>query len=491
MKQKYSHSMVIRLLAIAISSIGTLFLLPLILKTLGEYNFGIWGMVSSITSYLLLLDFGIALACTRYLSLRSEDKSNWTGIVSNALALSFIMAIIMVITSAGFFIAMQSGLLAEQYHLISIIVIITLLEVALSIPLRMYMSILRAEVRYFDIGRFEIIRVSLRIGGIALALFLGAGLIEIVIIASLANLVFFILPLVNTIKRHKTVFFSKSAINKKMFRDLLNFSKSTAVSQTAEFLKFRTDSILVAALVGITASAHYTIVVFIVMMLTQVLMRFLSYWDTIIINNVGQGKHEQAVESLFKSLKIGINLSLLSFLNIIIFGETFILLWVGENYTFLHQPLTILTLILISISFQMAATPYFNALGKERVNAWIDFGEVTLKLTLILPMSMIFALNGFIYTSLFCASIFGVGVRLFYLSEYAQLSLKSIVSEITSLASAPLIGTGVLLAFYYALLFIGASLLQAQACMLLTQLLIVIKLGYKYLNIKKFAVKTA
>lgn len=69
--------MIVRLLAIAVSSVGTLFLLPLILSTLGEHNFGIWGMVSSITSYLLLLDFGIALACTRYLSLQRDNKKQW------------------------------------------------------------------------------------------------------------------------------------------------------------------------------------------------------------------------------------------------------------------------------------------------------------------------------------------------------------------------------------------------------------------------------
>lgn len=483
--------MVIRLLAIAVSSIGTLFLLPLILKTLGEYNFGIWGMVSSITSYLLLLDFGIALACTRYLSLRSEDKSDWANIISNALALSFMIAAVMLMAGAGIFIAMQSGLLAEQHHLISTIVIITLAEVALSIPLRMYMSILRAEVRYFDIGRFEIIRVSLRIGGIALALFLGAGLIDIVIIASLANLIFFILPLFNTIKRHKTVFFKISSINKKMFTDLLNFSKSTAISQAAEFLKFRTDSILVAALVGITASAHYTIIVFIVMMLTQILMRFLSYWDTIIINNIGQGKPQQAIDSLFKSLKIGINLSLLSFINIIIFGETFISIWVGESYAFLHQPLIILTLILLSISFQMATTPYFNALGKEKTNASIDFSEVVLKLILVTPMAMIFALNGFIYTSLLCATVFGVGVRLFYLSKYSHLSARLITRKLLAMLLTPVISTGILLSFYYLLKLVGASQLQAQICILLVQLVIAIKFTYRYVSARAFTVKTA
>ncbi len=492
MKQKYSHSVIVRLLAIAISSMGTLFLLPLILKTLGEYNFGIWGMVSSITGYLLLLDFGIALACTRYLSLRSEDKSNWTAIISNALALSFIMTAIMFVASAGIFIAMQSGIIAEQHHLVGTIVIITLLEVAISIPLRMYMSILRAEVRYFDIGCFEIIRVSLRIGSITLALFLGAGLVDIVILASLSNLIFFALPLVNTIKRHKTAFFRIPAINKKVFSDLLNFSKSTAVSQAAEFLKFRTDSVLVAVLVGITTSAHYTIIVFIVVMLTQVLMRFLSYWDTIIINNIGKHNYKKAVNNLFNSLKVGIILSLLSFVNVVIFGKTFISLWVGECYTFLHQSLILLTLILTSIAFQMATTPYFNALGKEKINAWIDSGEVLLKFALIIPMSMAFALDGFIYTNLICAIVFGIGIRMFYLSRYSGLSIKFISNKIITLTSAYFIGAGLLLGIYFILLkIIGFTPLQTQACMLIIQIIITINFLYKHISVKKLAIKTA
>ncbi|MEZ5534177.1 MAG: oligosaccharide flippase family protein [Thiolinea sp.] len=485
MNQKYSYSVIMRLFAIAISSVGTLFLLPLILKTLGEYNFGIWGMVSSITGYLLLLDFGIALACTRYLSMQSENREKWTDIISNALLLSFIIAAILLLAAITTFSFAKSGVIPEQHQLLSIIIGITIVEVAVSIPLRMYMSILRTEVRYFDIGLFEVIRVCLRIGGIALGLYLGGGLIDIILIGSAANLIFFILPLINTIKRHKTLFFNKSAFKKATFSELLVFSKSTAISQTAEFLKFRTDSVLIAVVLGITASAHYTIIVFIVMMLTQILMRFMSYWDTIIISHIGKNDIDQANKKLLTALETGIAISAIALANTVIFGDTFLRTWVGDEYTFLHNPLIILTLILPGISCQMATTPYFNAVGRQRLNANIDMGEVFLKLLLIVPMSAIFGLTGFIYSSIISAIIFSIGIRLYFLNEETSSSKIFIYKKFLTLASKYTILTMLILISYKIALSIIPDRSHVQALMCATQMAAICIISYKILFLKK------
>ncbi len=327
----------------------------------------------------------------------------------------------------------------------------------------------------------------MRIGGIALGLYLGAGLMDIVLIGSVANLLFFILPLVSVLKRHQTSYFSRSAFNKIIFYNLLSFSKSTAVSQTAEFLKFRTDNIFIAILIGITASAHYTIIVFIVIMLTQVLMRFLSYWDTIIISKVGENQHQQAISKLFKSLEIGIAISSISLVNIIILGDTFIFYWVGEKYTFLHPSLILLSLILLGITFQMATTPYFNALGKQQLNARIDLGEIALKLLLIIPMSAAFGLNGFIYSSLISALIFSIGLRLYHLSKTCQFSENFIYQHALKLLFKYLMITVSLVIFYQFALLTELTQRQAQSLMLLIQLalagLFIIK--FRYFNASK------
>lgn len=449
--------MLIRLLAIGISSIGMLLLLPMVLSRLGEYDFGVWGMVSSITSYLLLLDFGIALACTRYLSIKADDTQNRTLIISNALTLSFIIAACLLVAALTLGAISITDLPDTKQRLISQIICIVLLEVAISIPLRMYLSLLRTEVRYVELGIFEVIRVALRIGGIAVALYWGADLMRIVIIAACVNVLFFILPLISCYLRHRSSFFSRTAINRTTLKELLQFSKFTAVSQSAEFLKFRTDSVLVGALLGITAAAHYTIIVFIIMMVTQVLMRFMSYWDTIIIRQVGAGQVQAARQTVFKSLAIGLTLTLLACLNLYLYGAVFIELWVGEQYTFLRDWLVLLALVLFSITFQLATTPYFNALRHEKTNAAIDLSEVVLKFVCLLPMSGLFGFTGFILNTVLAASVCGIALRLAALAKYSGQPLGQLCTTIICLAWPVLLLTLSILLSYYLLLLTTLS----------------------------------
>lgn len=482
--QNYRLAMLVRLLAIGISSVGMLLLLPLVLHKLGEYDFGIWGMVSSITSYLLLLDFGIALACTRYLSMKAEDRTNRTLIISNALLLALLITGVLLLAALALGFINHAGVFSGKQQLISWVVLIVLLEVAISIPLRMYLSLLRTEVRYTEIGLFEVIRVVLRIGGIALALYLGADLLQIVMLAAAVNVLFFMLPLLSCYLRHRSSFISRSAINRETLKELLHFSKFTAVSQSAEFLKFRTDSVLVAALIGITTAAHYTIIVFIVMMLTQVLMRFMSYWDTIIIRQVGDNKPQEAQQTVFKSLRIGLSLSLLACLNLYLYGAYFIELWVGKQYVFLLDLLLLLATVLFSISFQLATTPYFNALKREKTNAAIDFAEVVLKFLLLLPMTLLLGFSGFILNTVIAASVCGIGLRVIALARYTGRPVTLLCQRILRDILPAMALVVLMLACYYFLLSITD--LSPLSSLLIIAVLQLSMLAIFYFNPFKF-----
>lgn len=422
MQQSYSLSASVRLLAIALNAVSALFLLPFILHSLGEYPFGIWGMAASITGYLLLLDFGVALACTRYLSVHMEDKQDWPDIISNSLVLALAVTLLLVGGAAVIQILLHGGFITpEQPELINVISIV-MVEVGFSIPLRMYQSILRAEVRYLDIGLFEIVRIVLRVGGIFTVLWLGGGLLAIVLISSAMNTLFFLLPLLAVYRRHGTLYFCRGRIHTAELRRLFSFSKYTALSQTAEFFRYRTDSLLAGALIGITAAAHFTLMIVIIDLLTQVLMRFTSYWDTIIINRATSGRRQAALNTVIHSLQIGLGLAVMAAAGSVIAGETFLKLWAGEEYAFLHAPLTLFTLTLIGSVIQFATTPYFNALEKQRANAMMSLTEVLLKLVLLVPLVSWYGFYGIIYASVAATAGVSLLLRIPLLISLSEIS---------------------------------------------------------------------
>lgn len=437
MNKAYATATLTRLLAIALNAVGALLLLPFVLKALGEYEFGIWAMATAITGYLLLLDFGIALACTRYLSIQQEPQA-WRRTLSSAWFLSLVLAGLLLLVAVALQIAVIFNLLPASYQPMPDVISLLLLEVAVTIPLRLFQSVLRAQMRYTTIGVLEVLRIVLRLLGIPLLLWAGGGLMTILVYASIINVLFFALMMADVYRREGTLFLSRRARDGRHVRELLHFSKYTAISQVAEFFKYRTDNVLVGLLLGISAVAPYAMLVVIIDMLTQILMRFQSYWDTQIMGYVGKQHFARALEATLTSLAIGVALALLATFNSWLLAEWFFRLWVGERYTYLAVPLTLFTLILLGVAVQLATTPYFNALEHQRTNAGLALAEIVLKLVLVVPLSYVWGSNGVIVAGI-VATLLVAGLRLRLLAQlvgcHVGMMLSLVVQPLVPLAS--------------------------------------------------------
>ena len=474
----YASSTVIRLLAIGLNAVGALLLLPFVLKALGANDFGIWAMATSITGYLLLLDFGIALACTRYLSVNAEDQAGWRRTFSSSFALSLGLAALLLLVAGLVQVGVYSGLLSASYQPMPNVISLLLVEVALSIPLRLYQSILRAEMRYVEIGLFEIVRIVLRLLGIPLILWAGGGLMSILVYASAVNVLFFALMLINVYRRDRTLYIDWQTVDWAHVRELFNFSKYAAVTQVAEFFKYRTDNVLVGILLGVSAVAPYAIMVVVIDMLTQILMRFQSYWDTIIMRHAGERRLASALDTTLKSLQIGVSLALLATFDTWLLGTHFLSLWVGETYAHLALPLTLFTLILPGLAVQLATSPYFNALGKQRSNAGLALLEILIKLVLLLPLTKLFAADGVIYASVLAA--FGAAVlRLRVMAGIVQCSPLHLTRMVICKLMPVLVLLGVLWSLTLLLEIAGMPPLFTAALILALQLI------YLLFSIKK------
>lgn len=400
MVSTYSIAVVLRLLAIGLNAAGAIFLVPFILGQLGEEGFGIWAMSASIIGYLALLDLGIEWTCTRYLAVYSEDNARWLRTFSTSMTLSLGLGLLMLLAAVGTQLFVPTGWPSGSDQVLADVVSVLLVEVGLSIPLHLYRSILRVEVRYIEIGAFEVIRILLRLLGIPLILWLGGGLMGIVLYSSVVNVLFFAAMLVSVYIHDNTVYFFWHEHDWQFSRTLLSFGKYLAIDQAAAFFKYRIDNLLVWVLLGSSMVTPYAFMVLLVDMFTQVLTRFQSYWDTLIMRDVGKNNWCSARITVLKSLGIGVSLVLLATLGTLWLGDAFLTWWVGEQYAYLDLTLALFTLSLISSAFQSASAPYLNALGMQRTNAMLGLLEIGIKLLLVLPLSRFFGFQGVMYSGL-------------------------------------------------------------------------------------------
>ena len=425
----YASATGVRVVALLQNAIGMIFLFPMILNNIGEHDFGIWSIASSITTYFLLIDFGVSLACTRFLSLSIGNHKQWQKIVTNGVTLSLIIMMLLLLTGFSILILRYYNINLFSDRSLSLVVGILAIEAGVSMVLRVYQSVLRTELKYLQLGLFEILRVLLRLIGFPLILFFGGGLIELIIFSALINIVFFLCSYLYVRIIQKHVYFNREYIDFNSIKELFNFGKYAITVQIAELFRYRLDGVFVGIVMGLASVAQYAIIVTIVDMSFQILSRFLSYWETIIIRH-SETDNEASIDYMFKSMKIGFWIAAFFVGNIYLFGELFITLWVGEKYSHLADELTMLSCLLIVVTFQVSITPYLDGHGRQKTGAFMALIEVISKAAFAIIALKYFGFKGIILTTIIIGLTVTLFGRLTLVAELSQVSYLSLVKRL-------------------------------------------------------------
>ncbi|HIP95040.1 MAG TPA: hypothetical protein EYH20_06850, partial [Leucothrix sp.] len=136
----YASATGVRVAALILNAAGMIFLFPFILHNIGEHDFGVWSVAASVTDYMLMIDFGVSLACTRFLS-KTTDTKEWKIIVSNAVALALVVMSLLLIIGLGILILRSFNINIISDRSLALVIGILAIEAGMSMVLRVYQSI--------------------------------------------------------------------------------------------------------------------------------------------------------------------------------------------------------------------------------------------------------------------------------------------------------------------------------------------------------------
>ena len=470
----YASATGIRVAALILNAMGMILLFPFILHNIGEHDFGIWSMAASITEYMLMIDFGVSLACTRFLSVTTDNKQ-WQKIVTNAVTLSLLVMVLLLIIGFGILTLRFFDINIISNRTLALVIGILAIEAGISMVLRVYQSILRTELKYFQLGLFEILRVILRLAGFPLIIYFGGGLIELVVFSSIVNVGLFFSSFLYVRYVHKQIFFKRNYVDFKIIKDLFNFGKYAVFVQIAELFRYRLDGVFIGIALGIGSIAQYAIMITIIDMSVQISSRFLSYWETIIIRHTGEDK-KASVDYMFKSMTIGFWIAAFFVGNIFLFGEMFLTLWVGEKYAHLAGELTLFSTILILVAFQMSITPYLNGHGKQKNDAIFALLEVVGKAVIAVPIIQNFGFKGIMLATIIIGLMVSILGRMVIVAKLSEIPYWTLIIRLLK-TIAPIFA--ILLLLYGALtavLYIELPdiILISKAVIVLLQLLMMV-----------------
>lgn len=237
---------------------NTLLLTPIIIKTLGLAEYGVYKLTIAINGYLLLLDLGIGNATIKYISKYrvnkdSENEKKFLGIVTiYYIIIGIITFLIGLIITYSFPYVFSKGLSNEEIQLGQILVFVTMVTSAISLGTSQFGNVVLAYEKFGISKISQIITIIIRICISYIALQLGFRSIALVLINLVMTLiirVYFIFYVLFRIRVKPTF----KNISKKQVKEIVFYSSWILLQMVATQVNSSIDQILIGAFVSSSA----------------------------------------------------------------------------------------------------------------------------------------------------------------------------------------------------------------------------------------------
>jgi O-antigen/teichoic acid export membrane protein len=356
------------------------FLSPFILHSLGTLAYGVWVLAISVVSYLGLLDLGMQSSVLRFVSKghTKKDHQSASDAISAALWVRLQISVLVLVLS-GVLAAVFPVVFKVPVELASDArkaILLIGVNVALSMSIGVVGGVLSGLNRYDLQNCVSLIQSAVRVTGVVLVLRSGHGIVAIAVCELIAGLVGNLLLVWIARKLYPELRIRLATPTKETLRRIWTYSSYAFLTTIAVQLVYQSDNLVVGAFVSTSAVTFYAI--------ANSLCRYASQ----VVGTIGAtfvpaaSTYEAAGDSssllmLYKhGTRATLAISLPILITFILRGNSFIGLWMGQQYS--HSSGIVLIILSIPLFFAFAnrtATSIAYGIEKHRMGALWAVGE--------------------------------------------------------------------------------------------------------------------
>lgn len=378
MKKQISNGIILSFFSQVISTIVGLAYTPIMIRILGQNEYGLYQLVLSVVNYLNLMNLGFNGAYIRYFALaKAKDNDNEVADI-NGLFMKVFLVITALCLCIGGVIYFNIGFLGNRlsvadYIIAKKLLIIMVINLALSFPNSLYVAYMSANERFVYQKVVEIIlNIAIPILNLPL-LYIGCGSVGIVSVTLLLTIIRLILNIwfcyAKLQMKVNLNFFDKS-----IFKELLGYTFFIFLSDMVDQLNSNVDKFLLGRLTGTISVAiysvgynlknYYTTVSWIVPEMYIPEANRLAIDDT---------KEKDLTNVFMKVGKINNYLMLLALSGFFLIGRQFVSMWVGDEYRISYYATLILMLAGYIPAVQTLGVNIQNAKNMHRMRSIVYF----------------------------------------------------------------------------------------------------------------------
>lgn len=325
-------------LSIFISILLALLYTPVMIRILGQSEYGLYSLIGSIAAYFSIMDLGLGNALVRYSARNREIGNEDSAAKLNGFFLMLYAAIGLLTIIVGFFVynsvetIFSGGLSAEDVGKAKIMIIILIINFSLSFPLSIFNSILRAHERFIVDKTISIIRIVLAPLLTLPIIYIGYGAVSMVVITTLVNLVCLLFTMIYCFKNlHVSFYFGK--LDTKLTREILGYSFLVFLGIVVDQIYWQTDQIILGAVSGTIPVAIYALA----MLFVKLYMQFSTAISGLLLPKISMlvaknVPNKELSNLMIKYGRIQYFIITLILCGYILYGKEFIFYWAGADY---------------------------------------------------------------------------------------------------------------------------------------------------------------
>lgn len=239
-------------LNIGLGNLIPIFYTPVMLAILGQNEYGLYKLSSSVTSYLSLISMGIGSAVTRYLikAYTEEGKEAEERVLGLFMVIFQIIAILTFVVGLGLTINLNVWYGEALNHLelsrMKILVFLMVCNTALGFSISPYMSIVTAHERFIFYQCMSIMATCATPIANLIMLLLGYKSIGMAVSTLIVNIVIRLIYL-SYVRRNMGIRAKYKDMPKNLIREILLFSFWVFVSNVVGQLYNATDTVMIGA----------------------------------------------------------------------------------------------------------------------------------------------------------------------------------------------------------------------------------------------------
>ena len=399
---------------------------PILIRWLGQTDYGIYSIVLSFASYLSLMDMGIGNAIVRYIARNKEigDKQTESDLIGQFLKFFVVISILTLV--AGCIVCLKvpdifkNSLAQADIQIVQVMILILTVNLALSFPLNVYSAVLQAYEQFIFLKLSAIIRIVL-VPLITLAsLALGGELISMAVIITVVNLCILYIGFIYC-KKKLNVKERFKPIDKGLRKDIVVYSFLIFLTSIADKIYWQTDQILLGIFDNAEVVAVYAIAIQFVMIFMSLSVALSSLFLPKVSKLVTEPNHLPRLNELFISIsRIQFYVLALAFSGFIIFGEEFIMFWAGTKYELAYW---LVIILMIPFFFDLIQNVGLIILQAKGLNLFRTVSLIVCSILNIIISVPFIKLYGSIGTAVITAFFVAIG-NVILLNVYYYRKLK-------------------------------------------------------------------